>query len=454
MKSTITLLLFMISMALYSQTEVTGNQSGTWQTNGSPYLVIGDITVPTGETLSIEPGVQVIFQGHYQFKVKGLLMAQGTETDSIVFTCQNTSTGWGGIRIDGNMTSSFQYCRFEHGKTEGDYPDVHGGAVALLNADASFEHCVFKNNTADTGEDGMGGAIYALNAGSQTYFNDCQFISNYTFGEGGAIKFSGGNGIQMTRCEFIGNHCKYGGGAISCYSVAQIKMSFCLFADNYTLYSAGGAVQTLGMDNNLVFENCTFYGNTANNGDGGAVSLAYASANFVNSIVYENDGAYSDNVYLDIAGFAEINYCNMPMPDGATGSNNINSNPLFVDPAGYDFHLQENSPCIDAGTDIGYDFLGNAPDMGCFEFDPATSINAEIDPNSIKIFPVPAKDHLTLQSPLSLSEIILTDASGKTIRSFKPDCHSIPLENIKTGAYFLKIKTEKGVIIKRFVVLK
>jgi parallel beta-helix repeat protein len=33
-----------------------------------------------------------------------------------------------------------------------------------------------------------------------------------------------------------------------------------------------------------------------------------------------------------------------------------------------DFHLSHDSPCIDAGADIGFDFKGAAPDLGAFEY--------------------------------------------------------------------------------------
>ena len=62
-----------------------GNVSGTWDIAGSPYLIGGDITVPDSTTLSIEPGVEVLFQSWYSLTVNGTLIADGTESAPILF---------------------------------------------------------------------------------------------------------------------------------------------------------------------------------------------------------------------------------------------------------------------------------------------------------------------------------------------------------------------------------
>ena len=62
-----------------------GNVYGTWTLAGSPYNVNGHITVPTDSTLTIQAGVNIIFQGHYKFNVQGRVLAIGTVTDTIIF---------------------------------------------------------------------------------------------------------------------------------------------------------------------------------------------------------------------------------------------------------------------------------------------------------------------------------------------------------------------------------
>lgn len=44
-----------------------GPVSGTWTAAGSPYHIMGDIEVPNGEVLVIEPGVSVKIYSDYIF---------------------------------------------------------------------------------------------------------------------------------------------------------------------------------------------------------------------------------------------------------------------------------------------------------------------------------------------------------------------------------------------------
>ncbi|HHE40793.1 MAG TPA: hypothetical protein ENL10_04755, partial [Candidatus Cloacimonetes bacterium] len=94
-KMVIFIFLIVTSTSLFAQTQVNGVQSGTWTVANSPYLVIGEIIVPTGQTLTIEAGIEINFQGHYKFTVHGNLQAIGTETDSIFFTTSIPAIGWG-----------------------------------------------------------------------------------------------------------------------------------------------------------------------------------------------------------------------------------------------------------------------------------------------------------------------------------------------------------------------
>ena len=455
------LILIATSTMMFAQTEVTGNQSGTWTADNSPYNVIGEITIPAGELLTIEPGVEVNFQAHYKFNVTGNLYAVGTETDSIQFTTDNPNTGWGGIRVDTDNYDdiiTLSYCKIEYGITSGGYPDFHGGALALFTSNAVISNCVFADNDA-TGEDGgMGGAIYAYNTGdfdgeTLTSITDCKFIRNHCYGEGGAIKFTSDGYTEITNCEFIENDCLYGGGAISFYSVVGTKMTYCLFRDNYTMYASGGAIHMLGMGNSIFMENCTVANNQAVTGDGGGVYVVNGSADMVNCIVYENPGSYSNDVYVGFGGSAEINYSNLTMPDDATGNNNIEENPLFTDADAGDYSLQELSGCIDAGTDIGYPYIGDAPDMGCYEYGVEVSRNKILSENTT-IFPNPTTG-LFYVSNINESnyQLKIFDISGKLIQKtvINSEHSTVNISQLNSGIYFIKTQTDEGSFVAKII---
>jgi tetratricopeptide (TPR) repeat protein len=69
---------------------------------------------------------------------------------------------------------------------------------------------------------------------------------------------------------------------------------------------------------------------------------------YVNSEGYESFKKYQDSTSRD--------------------QNSLFINPRFSDEGRFDFSLTKDSPCIDAGTDMGIAFSGKNPDMGAVEF--------------------------------------------------------------------------------------
>ncbi len=83
------LVILCFTMANVAAVEIRGLQTGMWTLADSPYLVQGDVLIPPGQTLVIEPGVVVQFAGYYKLKVAGTLYAVGTDTRRIRFTSVN-----------------------------------------------------------------------------------------------------------------------------------------------------------------------------------------------------------------------------------------------------------------------------------------------------------------------------------------------------------------------------
>jgi hypothetical protein len=281
-------LILLAASVVSAQTVIPGgNVSGTWNLAGSPYLVEGEITVPTGQTLTIEPGVTVDFQGHYKMIVNGTLTAVGDADNMITFTADNSVSGWHSIRfLDAPDGSELTWCWFEYGRATG----------TLI-------------------EDKRGGAIYFFNSGA-----------------------------DVSRCVFVDNSAQWGGA----------------------VYSWQGSPS---------FENCTIYGNDA--GDAGGFTNVGGTPTFVNTIFWGNTGVYQIN------GTPGVSYsC---IEGGYTGLGNISDDPMFVDPATWDFHLQEGSPCVDSGDpNSPLDPDGSRADMGVFylHHDPLAApynLEAELD---------------------------------------------------------------------------
>lgn len=185
----IVLLTLFCAVALLS-TDVTGTQSGTWSLANSPYNVIGEVTVPLGSSLSIEPGVTVQAMGNFRINVLGSLSAVGTEADSIRFVSGMTDVNalWTGIRLDNpNSASSLSYC----------YIEKASYGVNSINTEVVISYCRFSRN-----EKGM--QLYAI---GETEPQEMQVTHNI-------IEYSIHNGIlvtQNTNSIISNNEIRYNG---------------------------------------------------------------------------------------------------------------------------------------------------------------------------------------------------------------------------------------------------
>ncbi|MEE9464205.1 MAG: right-handed parallel beta-helix repeat-containing protein [Candidatus Neomarinimicrobiota bacterium] len=125
---------------------------GYWSSD-TTYSVIGNIQVPAGDTLIIEAGTTVQFDGLYSFEVNGLLTARGSAEDSIYFTssARTKSPGdWHGIRFNdpADDNSILSYCVIEYG-AESIYGGSFGALVNCDQANPTIEYCRIRHSLQD-----------------------------------------------------------------------------------------------------------------------------------------------------------------------------------------------------------------------------------------------------------------------------------------------------------------
>src|ERR1017187_1678066 len=182
---------------------------------------------------------------------------------------------------------------------------TYGGGASL----GTLNDCVLSGNSAPGG--------YGGGADSGT-FNNCTFSNNWAANGGGVFRGT------LNNCTVSGNWAADGGGTY------LADLNGCLLNGNSATNGSGGGAYTGTLNN------CTLTGNSASAFGGGAY-LGWLTS----CIVYYNTALNEKDV-------GTLNYCcTTPLPGISTG--NFTNAPLFVDQAGGDFHLQTNSPCINAG---------------------------------------------------------------------------------------------------------
>lgn len=230
-------LLLLAVPCVVKATPVTGNLSTqTWTKTGSPYRVTGKVTVLPGETLTIEPGVDVLFDADVQFHVRGRIFALGAPLDSVRFL-KGSAAKWGGMRIIKADSCAFRYVRFSdaHRRDASDkWEDISGGAVFIDSSVAvTMSNTVISRNIAD----GYGGGLCV--AHTKVTLTDCTIADNSAAQYGGGLSNNYGTGsLTMTNCLVVGNTAVKYGGAIENWG-AKTEIVGCVFFGNTATTSGG-----------------------------------------------------------------------------------------------------------------------------------------------------------------------------------------------------------------------
>ncbi|MEE9555118.1 MAG: right-handed parallel beta-helix repeat-containing protein [candidate division Zixibacteria bacterium] len=405
------------SAALASVSFVSGEVTGTWEADS--IIVTGAVNVPSGEMLTIEPGVNVFFLDYFAFEIKdnAVLHAVGTESDYIRFVPFNDGDRTLGLDfINASSSSILEYVHIADALTSG---------IHLNNSGITVRNSLIEDNEAPTGSIG-GGGIEILNNSSALIENNV-IRNNYSADYGGGIYIDNsspvvtGNIIENNLAGYYGSAA---GGGIAVYGNSNPEITFNSITSNsvnpvgnfFVRRGYGGAIYYSGessglISDNHIFDNVvdsepqteTFGGglyitgaspmvennviayNQAQGNDGGGIFLYNSNSTFINNTVSFNSAGdfggavYSQNsnptfinsiLYFnqDSTGneiWTENSYVAVYFSDiqgGWQGQGNIDIDPMFRDNENGDFHLMStmcgdsyDSPAIDAGDSSIFD---------------------------------------------------------------------------------------------------
>jgi len=261
----------------------------------------------------------------------------------------NAKQSGGGIYSEGG-TLTLESCTIDN-CTAG----VSGGGIYILDAPITVTNTVINDNRA-----------VRFGGGVNIYFSDVtdgqaviknSIISNNSITSEAGL-YNGGGGIA------VAGRGVYGWGTLTVVNNIINGNTVALLSP--AELAAGGGIRVGGSDyNELIIINSTIVNNSAATMGG----IRGGPTTMANSILWGNSSPQlplgTPVSYSDIEG-------------GYYGTGNIDALPLFVDPAA-DFHLQEGSPCINAGDNsavpawLTTDFEGNpriindVVDMGAYE---------------------------------------------------------------------------------------
>ncbi|MHB9047020.1 MAG: lamin tail domain-containing protein [Pirellulales bacterium] len=109
-----------------------------WTAAGGPYHVTGNLTLPAGKTLSIEPGTTVYFDPGTNLTVRGRLVAQGSEFRRIRLTRMSGTTGkWNGVQLVDTVQDNLL------DRVDIDQAEALEGSVGLANSRLVIDHMTF-----------------------------------------------------------------------------------------------------------------------------------------------------------------------------------------------------------------------------------------------------------------------------------------------------------------------
>ena len=311
-------ILLVLSPSVSAATYVGGDidEDTTWDDDGSPYIVTSNIHVLEDVILKIDPGVTVKFNNDKKIVVDGLFYANGTATDKITFTSNNSSPqkgDWYTIRLrteENNIEhSNIEYASYgifmtyygtNNTVTNTTITDSEIDGIYITNSDGNhlkditvkdsdrYGITVYQSeNTIIENALITGNNYFGINLNSSKYTTISN--SNISNNEGiGILFYSKSNHTTIDNCTLLSNE-KEG---------LHLSGSGYNFVNNTLVQSSGtsGTYSGINMGGSNSQEN-NFYNVTVKSSTGHGIDLMGSKNNTLNQVVSQENtksGIYSE----------------------------------------------------------------------------------------------------------------------------------------------------------------
>jgi len=314
----------------------------------------------TGNTVLVKYGMYNITSS-IDFDGKNIKLASD---DGKHNTYETAATDASQCVIDaGNSCSVFYFHRGEKstaivdGFTIRNGSGGRGGGIYCDNSSPTIQNNIITGNSADQ----TGGGIECSSC-SPTIQNNT--ITGNTADHGGGIRCTTSWAIIQNN-KIIGNSATYqAGGGILCLNSPNPTIQNNVIAGNSAGELGGGMYCS---NSSPTIQNNTITENSAGETGGGIHFFNSSNVRVTNTILWNN----GSEIYFSSSTIT-VTYSDVQ--GGYTGTGNIDAEPMFVDAANGNYHLQDTSPCIGAGTatdtpttDIEGNPRGTPPDIGTYE---------------------------------------------------------------------------------------
>jgi predicted outer membrane repeat protein len=439
----------------YIYVQDTGNDygpvAGHWDPQYGEYHLIGDVTIPSGSELIIEPGTVINGGSSVGFTVNGTIIADANDDDPIIFNELDRDV-WDGIDfVNSSANISILYnCQFNNAEESAIYIDA---------SSVDIQNCRFMNNTASD----LGGAIHIMNS-------DDVYIGKSFFGNNDGGSLAGAIGILGSDPVIENN----------------------IIVNN----QAGQAAAVSASDDSMpVLTNNTIANNLCTGSTGATLFIYHSDMEITNNIII------GDNEPL-LGLFGDFLATYNCVLGGFEGNGNIDADPMFTNPTtengvvdnlvNAEWYLAEDSPCIDAGDPNGevmdvedpenpglplWPAMGTlATDMGAYggmgnpwldgDDDP---IAPEVTGVSLDVYPNPFNPETSIALNLPDNQpvtLAIYNVKGQLIRTLidndKVESGAKIVWNglddngksVSSGVYFARLVTAKGSAVHKMALIK